>query len=99
MGPVDAIVERPLSENDTVTLRNILDADFRANPAYDLVLFDRLPLEQREALKDLRNDPDFYGVLLPREGSGRAVKSVCRDTALLYLTLSRPSIRWSRRRD
>src|SRR5262249_12793704 len=80
----------PLSLRDGVALQDILDADFRGNPSYELVLFDRLPSDQREALKDLTNDPDFYGVLLPREGTGHAIKSVCRDTALLYLTLTEP---------
>jgi hypothetical protein len=71
-------------------LRNILDARFRTNPEYELVLFDRLLPKQQEALRELTKDPDFYGVLTPREGSTRAVKSVCRETALLWLTLSHP---------
>src|SRR5260370_30148252 len=76
------------SKNNGVALKNILDAEFRASPGYDLVLFDRLPPDQREALANLKNDPDFYGVLLPREGNARGIKSVCKDTALLYLTLN-----------
>ena len=71
-------------------LKNVLDATFQANPAYELVLFDRLPAEQKELLADLRKDPDFYGVLRPREDNKLSVKSVCRDTALLFLTLQRP---------
>lgn len=70
-----------------VALRNILDANFRANPEYQLVLFDRLPAEQREALKGLTEEPEFYGVLLS-ETDGRA-KSACRDAALLFFTLAR----------
>jgi hypothetical protein len=73
-----------------VALKNVLDAKFRAQPAYHLVLFDRLPAEQQQLLKDLTKDPDFYGVLLPREGSTGNMKSVCRDTALLFMTLSQP---------
>jgi len=73
-----------------VALKNVLGAEFRAQPAYELALFDRLPAEQQELLKDLTKDPDFYGVLLPREGSTGNMKSVCRDTALLFLTLSQP---------
>ena len=75
--------------NDT-TLRDILPADFRANPQYEIVLFDRLPPEQQDALRDLTKDPDFYGVLMPRAGAGGNMKSVCRDTALLFLTLTQP---------
>ena len=47
-----------------VLLKNITGACFRANPGYQLVLFDRLPPEQQEALRDLTRDPDFYGVLI-----------------------------------
>ena len=73
-----------------VLLKNITGACFRANPGYQLVLFDRLPPEQQEALRDLTRDPDFYGVLIPREGGSRNTKSVCRDTALLLFALDQP---------
>jgi hypothetical protein len=73
-----------------VLLKDILDSEFRANPAYRLVLFDRLPPEQREPLRDLTKDPDFYGVLVPADGSTRKIKSVCRETALLLYTLQQP---------
>jgi hypothetical protein len=69
---------------------NILDSEFRANPKYELVLFDRLPPEQREILKDLRKDLEFYGLLRPLDESGLGAKSVSRDIALLYLTLQQP---------
>lgn len=69
----------------------ILGRGFRANPAFDLVLFDRLEPREREALADLRKDPDFYGILRPREPSAAlGVKSVDRETALLFLTLREP---------
>jgi len=73
-----------------VALKNILDKNFRANPQYQLYPFDRLPPEQHEALRDLTKDPDFYGVLVAQEGGTRTTKSVCRDTALLFFTLSQP---------
>ena len=69
---------------------NVRDAVFLANPGYELVLFDRLPAEQRELLKDLQKDPDFYGVLRPLGTSTLGVKAVSRDTALLFLTLQQP---------
>jgi hypothetical protein len=68
----------------------ILKHIFRASPVYELVLFDRLPEEQRRALADLARDPGFYGVLRPRDGSGLTAKSADRDTALLFLTLREP---------
>lgn len=67
---------------------------FRANPAFELVLFDRLDPRERETLAELRKDPDFYGILRPRPGEtavlALGIKSVDRETALLFLTLREP---------
>ncbi|MFL6262430.1 MAG: hypothetical protein ACJ76Y_22250 [Thermoanaerobaculia bacterium] len=72
-------------------MRDLLGRELRANPAYELVLWDRLAPEERHALDLLPRDPDFYGVLRPRSAEGPAaalgVKAVDRDTALLFLTL------------
>ncbi len=71
--------------------REILGRAFRANPAFELVLYDRLSPEERTALADLRKDPDFYGILRPLEGAAAlGVKSIDRETALLILTLREP---------
>lgn len=67
-----------------------IESKFCANPKYELLVYDRLPSTQQELLKDLTNDPTFYGVLRPLDDSGLGFKSVSRDTALLYLTLERP---------
>ncbi|HEV2854963.1 MAG TPA: hypothetical protein VHC97_19380 [Thermoanaerobaculia bacterium] len=75
-------------------MHDILRRDFRANPRYEIVLFDRLSPGEREALAELRKDPAFYGVLRPRDpremSAGLGAKSVDRDTALLFLTLREP---------
>jgi hypothetical protein len=65
----------------------VLAGIFRANPEYEIVLFDRLPAEQQSSLRGLSSDPDLYGLLRPRPGSGLPIKAVCRNTALLYFTL------------
>ena len=68
---------------------NILAGTFRANPDYEMVLFDRLPEEQQSLLAGLEKDPQFYGILRPRPGAAAlATKSVCRDTALLFATMA-----------
>jgi hypothetical protein len=72
-----------------VILRNILQAHFRANPGYELVLFDRLPEAYRTQFASLQADTDFYGVLWPR-ASGLPLKAVDRETALLFFTLQQP---------
>jgi hypothetical protein len=71
-------------------LRNLEEANFRANSKYELALFDRLPAVQQELLKDLQKDPNLYGILRPRESGVTGIKAVCRATALLYLTLQEP---------
>lgn len=77
-------------QNGRETLE-ILRRGFRANPSFELVLFDRLDPRERETLAELRKDPDFYGILRPREASlALGVKSVDRETALLFLTLREP---------
>lgn len=69
----------------------ILERGFRANPSFELVLFDRLDPRERETLTELQKDPDFYGILRPRElAAALGVKSVDRETALLFLTLREP---------
>src|SRR5579864_9128849 len=69
---------------------DLLELPLRANPAFRLVLFDRLPAGQRRQLAGLARDPEHYGVLRPRRGTGLGLKAVDRETALLFLTLARP---------
>jgi hypothetical protein len=78
------------NNTSTVPLRDILAARFCANREYSLVLFDRLPPDQQEVLRDLTKDPEFYGVLVPPPGSQRKTKSACQSTALLLYTLIEP---------
>jgi hypothetical protein len=61
---------------------------FRANPRYELILWDRLAPEERHAIPEA---PDLYGVLRPLEGAAAlGAKAVDRETALLFLTLREP---------
>lgn len=78
-------VKGPLSS----CLRNILECRYRASPRYDLVMFDRLTPEEQAALHELSKEPDFYGVLRPRE-PGFTMKAVGGDIALLFLSLKEP---------
>lgn len=79
-----SVVDQPLR------LRPVLDGTFRANPSYELLSFDRLPAEQQELFFSMTAGPDFYGILKPRNGGKLPVKSACRDTALLFLSLQQP---------
>ena len=62
---------------------------FRANPAYELVVYDRLSPAEKSALAALTSDADFYGILRPK-APGLNLKSVNRDLALLFSTLANP---------
>lgn len=63
---------------------------FRANPRYELLLFDHLSQEQQARFTGLQDDPQFYGLLCPRDQQQLSMKSVCQQTALLYFTLQNP---------
>ncbi len=71
-------------------MMNFEATSFRANPAYKLVSFDRLPDQEKDLFAELRKDPDFYGILYPTTTSTLSVKSVCRNSALLFFTLQEP---------
>ncbi len=70
--------------------RSLAERVFRAGQAFDLVVFDRLPPEEQAALAELTADPDFYGILRPAQADNLTIKSVNRDTALLWHTLRSP---------
>jgi hypothetical protein len=74
----------------TKPAKSLRELRLRANPAYELVLFDRLSPSERQALEGLAGDPDGYGVLRPREDPHLSIKSVSRDMALLWFTLQSP---------
>ena len=61
----------------------------RSNPDMELVVYDRLEPGLRESIAPFRDDPDFYGLLMPRPGTGLSSVAVCQRTALLFLTLGR----------
>jgi hypothetical protein len=65
--------------------RSLAGHDFQAGRDYDLIVFDRLSPEEQVLLAELRDDPQFYGILRPRDGSARTIRAVDRDTALLWL--------------
>lgn len=67
-----------------------VDRTYRANPAYELVLLDRLQPAEQRLVGDVDGHDDLYGVLRPRGGAGLDPRSVSTDTALLYLSLTDP---------
>lgn len=63
---------------------------FRATPRLALRRLVELPDEHRAALRELQEDADFYGVLIPLDGAA-TLKSVARETAELFLSLATPA--------
>jgi hypothetical protein len=69
----------------------LLAGVLRASPRHELVPLERLTAAERRQLAELRQEPDLYGVLRRRDDrSGRGVKAVDCNTALLLLTLREP---------
>jgi hypothetical protein len=63
-------------------------AVLRANPGYELVVFDQLPAQEQAVLSaDVDGDDELYGALRPRGSSLLDPLAVSPDTALLFLTL------------
>ena len=63
---------------------------FRFNPSFELVQWERLPADLREASGDLlREEPDLFGLVQSKETAGPQL-TVGRDLALLLLSLQTP---------
>ena len=66
-------------------------ARLRANPAFELVPYDRLSAEDQLTLTRLTTRRDFYGILKPVIPAGKlSMKAVDRNTALLFQALQQP---------
>jgi hypothetical protein len=68
-------------------LSDVLDCEFRSNPGYEIVPLERMTGEEQEALARLREDPECFGILRPRPDSELRIKSVCKETALLFYAM------------
>lgn len=66
----------------------ILEAEFRPNPDYEIVPLPNLTDAECAAFEGLRDDPECFGILRPRDGSGLRIKSICRQTAALLDSLA-----------
>ena len=69
---------------------NFQTARLRANPGYEAMPFNRLNSGEHPPKPSLAAAPDDYGVLVPLPGSHLAPVAICRETALLFLTLRSP---------
>ncbi|HEY0157339.1 MAG TPA: hypothetical protein VGF28_08655 [Thermoanaerobaculia bacterium] len=61
---------------------------FRSSPHVELKRLGDLTLEQREPLRELEDDPEFYGLFVPKPPLTSSLKSVTRQTADLFRSLS-----------
>jgi hypothetical protein len=70
---------------------DLLEARLRSNPRFRLVPYDRMRGSQFDAVRSLSEDPEFFGILIPPEGSAAPVKSLSHDAALLFMALQEPA--------
>ena len=63
----------------------------RASERFELKRVDELTSSQRESLRDLENDDDYAGLLVPREAGTAGIKAVDRDGAALFCSLAAPA--------
>src|SRR5687768_1227278 len=71
-------------------LKQIAGATFRSSRRFRLVPRERAPRHVRAVVADLADEPDFFGLLVPRSSPDRETKAVCRDTARLFEALRMP---------
>jgi hypothetical protein len=64
---------------------------FRTSPLVELKQLDELAAKQRELLRELENDPEFYRIVVPKLPLTMNLKSVSRETAELLRSLATPS--------
>jgi hypothetical protein len=67
------------------------DRLFRASPALELRQLADFPPEQRAPFLELEDDPEFYGLLIPRPPARLGIKSVTTQTAMLFRELATPA--------
>lgn len=65
-------------------------ARLRANPVYQFIPFTQLPEQERQVLAALQGDEECYGILQPTGAFPLTLKSVDRNTALLFTRLQAP---------
>ncbi len=81
------------TDTGTSSCGYVIDKRFRANPAYEVVVFDRLSARDRRRFAGLTQDPNLFGVLRPvkSRAPGLSVKAIDRETALLlYVLMKEP---------
>lgn len=75
----------------TINFLKLLETRFQANPEYHLVAHSELNAEQRYAFRELKTDPDHFGLLVPGQSNSFGVKSINHDVAKLFNALQSPS--------
>ena len=65
---------------------------FRANASWEVVPYDRLRPNDQASLAAFARDPEFFGVLRPRQVADGTIKAISRSVALLIYALETPGI-------
>ncbi|MDM5223541.1 hypothetical protein QUF86_22985 [Peribacillus sp. NJ11] len=76
----------------TGSLKNIELMVFRSNPNYGIAMLEQLPSQIKQGFPHLENDENHYAILYPLYSLQLDIKSICKNTALLFYSLQQPSI-------
>jgi len=73
-------------------LRYILDSDFRSNPGYELIEWNRLSQPEQQSLAGLCEDPEVFGIFKPTIADPTlSYKVAYKEVALLFYVLQQQS--------
>jgi hypothetical protein len=78
-----------MKRSQLLSLDSLRKLCFRANPEYTLLSENELSEYQRTACQHLADDPEFYGILVPKN-STLPLKAIDSGDALLFLQLQNP---------
>ncbi|MEQ1905970.1 MAG: hypothetical protein ABL888_17405 [Pirellulaceae bacterium] len=70
-------------------LSRLLGMNLRSNPEFELVELLRFSDAERQTFDKLKEDGSCFGVLRPTQGSSLTMKSVCKETALVFYAMTK----------
>ncbi|MFF2287221.1 hypothetical protein [Peribacillus butanolivorans] len=74
------------------SLKNIELTVFRSNPNYGVAMLEQLPPQIKQLFPHLENEQNHYAILYPLNSFQLDLKSICKNTELLFYSLQQPSI-------
>ncbi len=79
-------------QTKTGSLKNMELIVFRSNPNYGVAILEQLPPQIKQWFFHLGIDQNHYAILYPLYSFQFDLKSICKNTALLFYSLQQPSL-------